>query len=270
MGRRPAISRRGRKAAPAAERAKYNMESIKKAMKWRSSENYKNLYNSMKKKYRDISENQCLELRDTESIRGWGVFAKKFIKKGQFITPYKGVILTKEQYEKKLKKSPSNCYLFNLPRDKTDGSSQAERLEDIRHKYFYAIDADPAVIARQQKKTDPTVTKPVIYHIGSEEIRIPARCPKVADVGLAAFVNHKCKPNCNCEFIIPTPEAEDPNEKIWLVSTRPIYKGQELTVDYNFDREPGTKVPENAITCDCGPECRHLDMTPFLANFYKK
>ncbi len=62
--------------------------------------------------------------------------------------------------------------------------------------------------------------------------------------GMAAFVNHSCHANC---------EAEQIEDRVWIIALRDIAAGEELTYDYNiYDAEPG----ENA-SCHCGAtECR--------------
>jgi SET domain-containing protein len=60
--------------------------------------------------------------------------------------------------------------------------------------------------------------------------------------GVAAFINHSCRPNC---------ETDQIRGKIWIISLRDIQPGEELTYDYHlFDGE------EDA-PCFCGaPRCR--------------
>ena len=60
--------------------------------------------------------------------------------------------------------------------------------------------------------------------------------------GVAAFVNHSCKPNCETDQIAG---------KMWIIALRDIEAGEELTYDYNlFDGE------EDA-PCRCGAKrCR--------------
>jgi len=62
--------------------------------------------------------------------------------------------------------------------------------------------------------------------------------------GMAAFVNHSCQPNC---------EADQIDNRVWIIALRDIAAGEELTYDYNFyDAEPGEVVP-----CHCGANsCR--------------
>jgi uncharacterized protein len=60
--------------------------------------------------------------------------------------------------------------------------------------------------------------------------------------GVAAFVNHSCKPNCGTDQI---------RGKMWVIARRDIAAGEELTYDYNlYDGE------EDA-PCLCGAKrCR--------------
>lgn len=62
--------------------------------------------------------------------------------------------------------------------------------------------------------------------------------------GMAAFVNHSCDANC---------ETDQIDGKIWIISTRDIQAGEELSYDYNiYDTDPGEEVP-----CHCGAaNCR--------------
>jgi SET domain-containing protein len=62
--------------------------------------------------------------------------------------------------------------------------------------------------------------------------------------GMAAFVNHSCQPNC---------EADQIENRVWIIAVRDIAAGEELTYDYNiYDAEPGEDV-----TCYCGANtCR--------------
>ena len=58
----------------------------------------------------------------------------------------------------------------------------------------------------------------------------------------ARFINHSCAPNC---------EAELENERIWIVATRDIGAGEEITFNYGYDLEDFRASP-----CRCGaPDC---------------
>jgi SET domain-containing protein len=60
--------------------------------------------------------------------------------------------------------------------------------------------------------------------------------------GVAAFVNHSCKPNC---------ETDQIRGKMWVIALRDIEAGEELTYDYNlYDGE-------DDAPCLCGAKrCR--------------
>ena len=56
------------------------------------------------------------------------------------------------------------------------------------------------------------------------------------------YVNHACRPNCYVEI---------DGREIWIVASRRIRAGEELTYDYNTDGE--AKIP-----CRCRPNCRRV------------
>ncbi len=65
----------------------------------------------------------------------------------------------------------------------------------------------------------------------------------------ARFINHSCDPNC---------EAVQDDNRIFIVSTRKIREGEELTYDYQLERDD---EPDESWTtryaCRCGsPKCR--------------
>jgi SET domain-containing protein len=58
----------------------------------------------------------------------------------------------------------------------------------------------------------------------------------------AEFINHSCTPNLVTRIV---------KEHILFMSLRPIRKGEELTIDYNYDDTDQT------MRCSCGaPNCR--------------
>jgi uncharacterized protein len=70
------------------------------------------------------------------------------------------------------------------------------------------------------------------------------RCDIDGDVpwNPARYLNHSCSPNC---------EAEVDEDQIWLVASREIRAGEELTFNYGFDLESYRDYP-----CSCGsPNC---------------
>jgi uncharacterized protein len=62
------------------------------------------------------------------------------------------------------------------------------------------------------------------------------------DWNLARFINHSCAPNC---------EAEEDDERIWIIALRRIRAGEELTFNYGYDLQDYEEHP-----CRCGArEC---------------
>ncbi len=58
----------------------------------------------------------------------------------------------------------------------------------------------------------------------------------------ARFLNHSCSPNC---------EAECEDGRIWIIATRNIAAGEEITFNYGYDLEDYREYP-----CRCGSaEC---------------
>jgi uncharacterized protein len=81
----------------------------------------------------------------------------------------------------------------------------------------------------------------------------------VIDAGVdgneARFLNHSCNPNC---------ESVIENRRVFIESVRPIEPGEELTYDYQIQREeddpPGI---EEVFACRCGfPQCRGTMLWP--------
>ena len=58
----------------------------------------------------------------------------------------------------------------------------------------------------------------------------------------ARFINHSCSPNC---------EAELRDGRIWIVATRDIHAGEELTFNYGFSLEDYRQYPCLCGSLDC-------------------
>jgi uncharacterized protein len=73
---------------------------------------------------------------------------------------------------------------------------------------------------------------------------IDGRWARDAAVGgnIARYINHACHPNCYIDIVGHT---------IWILASRDIRKGEELTYDYNTDGVAG-------IRCRCRPGCRRV------------
>ena len=59
---------------------------------------------------------------------------------------------------------------------------------------------------------------------------------------IARYINHACHPNCYVDIVDHT---------IWILASRRIETGQELTYDYNTDGVAN-------IPCRCRPRCRRM------------
>lgn len=59
---------------------------------------------------------------------------------------------------------------------------------------------------------------------------------------IARYINHACHPNCYVDVV---------GRHIWILASRRIRSGEELTYDYNTDGSFGIK-------CRCRPGCRRV------------
>jgi len=70
---------------------------------------------------------------------------------------------------------------------------------------------------------------------------------------LARFLNHSCEPNC----VASITDGKTPFEhlkRVFIISQREIFPGDEITYDYQFPLELD---PERRIPCSCGSkQCR--------------
>jgi len=73
---------------------------------------------------------------------------------------------------------------------------------------------------------------------------IDERWARDAAVGgnIARYINHACHPNCYVDIVGST---------IWILASRRIDRGEELTYDYNTEGIAG-------IRCRCRPCCRRI------------
>ena len=68
------------------------------------------------------------------------------------------------------------------------------------------------------------------------------------------WINHSCRPNC-----VP----DEVKGRIYIVTRRPVFKGEELNFDYGlFSDEPLTDALKARYVCRCGaPKCRGTMLT---------
>ncbi len=76
-----------------------------------------------------------------------------------------------------------------------------------------------------------------------------------SDGNEARFINHSCSPNC---------EAVLDGDRIFIEAIREIAKGEELTIDYQLERESDYEEEwEPYYACNCGSEkCRGTLLAP--------
>lgn len=63
------------------------------------------------------------------------------------------------------------------------------------------------------------------------------------------WINHSCRPNC---------EPDEDQGRIFILTRRPVFRGEELTFDYGlFSDEPLTEALKARYACRCGAaKCR--------------
>jgi SET domain-containing protein len=78
---------------------------------------------------------------------------------------------------------------------------------------------------------------------------------------LARYINHSCDPNC---------EAVNIRGHIWIVSTRPIKKDEELSFDYGYDSEHFLDHPCYCKASNCFGFIVKADQRKKLKSLIKK
>lgn len=82
------------------------------------------------------------------------------------------------------------------------------------------------------------------------------------DWNTARLVNHSCDPNCEAQI--------DDDLRIWLVATRDIGKGEELSFNYGFDLEDYERHPCRCPSPKCVGYIAGEDYWPELKRILKK
>ena len=66
------------------------------------------------------------------------------------------------------------------------------------------------------------------------------------------YVNHSCEPNCEFD-VIDDPDCISagfvPGKRLYLISLRPIERGEEFSIDYNWSATSAIRCLCNAVTC---------------------
>ena len=113
------------------------------------------------------------------------------------------------------------------------GQSIAKNTRIVEYKGQLISDAE---ILRREKRYLPR-RRIWIFNIDD-------RCGRDAAFGgnIARYINHACHPNCYVKIAGRT---------IWILASRAIRKGEELTYDYNTEGTAG-------IACMCRPGCKRI------------
>ena len=161
----------------------------------------------------NVSVCKTLTIRESPG-KGYGVFATEIIRPGTLIDYYRGRIMSKKEYEEKIKGYKRTYILFL-------GFSN-----DI-----YAINGDPML-----SKTNKELIK--------KNLDVPND-----QMGAGPLINHDCDPNIS--FVSNLPNAKNWQEVIKVVAIKTIYIGRELLVDYGFDTlEINDELPQGTTQCD--------------------
>jgi SET domain-containing protein len=77
----------------------------------------------------------------------------------------------------------------------------------------------------------------------------------------AKYINHSCEPNC---------EAVIEDGRVYIEALRRISPGEELTYDYQLERDGLDPESERRYACRCGtPTCRGTLLSPLLKSRMK-
>ncbi|KAL8202324.1 UNVERIFIED_CONTAM: Histone-lysine N-methyltransferase nsd2 [Gekko kuhli] len=211
-------------------------------------------------------QNQCFTKRqypETKIIKtdgkGWGLVAKRDIKKGEFVNEYVGELIDEEECMARIKYAHENdiTHFYMLTIDKSFGKSAVAFILPtliMGHLHVTALvvcDATEKEPYRHISKccclylTYATPLSPVVGPIsfGTPKDRIIDAGPKG---NYSRFMNHSCQPNC--ETLKWTVHGDT---RVGLFAVCDIPAGTELTFNYNLDCLGNEKT-----ACKCGaPNC---------------
>lgn len=168
----------------------------------------------------------CNKLAIRESPgKGYGVFATELIPKGTVIDYYRGRVMSKKEYKKKIKGYKRSYTIFL-------GFS----------KDIYAINGDPLL---------PKTNKQLI----EKKLDVPND-----QIGVGPLINHCCDPNVSFDSNLMYSKSWQ--DLIKIVAIKTIYTGRELFADYGFDTLTiNDELPKGSIQCNCPTrKCRHMWM----------
>lgn len=154
------------------------------------------------------------------SVNMWGLFALENIPAGAFLMEYRGEIVTKKHGDMRGTFYDSKClsYLFDM-NDLEPGDKREQQIQQAYNEEFFPLCLDA-----------------MFY--GNE----------------ARFINHSCDPNVQ-SFNLAGQANSQAIHNIGLFASRTIKKGEELNLDYQWDKNE--LAIKESVPCLCGSfKCR--------------
>ncbi|XP_036960673.1 histone-lysine N-methyltransferase 2D isoform X2 [Acanthopagrus latus] len=164
---------------------------------------------------------------------------------GELNTPYsKQFVHSKSSQYRRLKTEWKNNVYLARSRIQGLGLYAAKDLEKHTMVIEYIGTVIRNEVANRREKIYESQNRGIyMFRINNEQV-----IDATLTGGPARYVNHSCAPNCVAEVV-----TFDKEDKIIIISSRRIPKGEELTYDYQFDFEDD----QNKIPCHCGAwNCR--------------
>ncbi|GCC20758.1 hypothetical protein chiPu_0019325, partial [Chiloscyllium punctatum] len=164
---------------------------------------------------------------------------------GEINTPYsKQFVHSKSSQYRRLKTEWKNNVYLARSRIQGLGLYAAKDLEKHTMVIEYIGTIIRNEVANRREKLYETQNRGVyMFRINNEHV-----IDATLTGGPARYINHSCAPNCVAEVV-----TFDKEDKIIIISSRRIPKGEELTYDYKFDFEDD----QHKIPCHCGAlNCR--------------
>ncbi|KAM9350418.1 histone-lysine N-methyltransferase 2D [Symphorus nematophorus] len=164
---------------------------------------------------------------------------------GELNTPYsKQFVHSKSSQYRRLKTEWKNNVYLARSRIQGLGLYAAKDLEKHTMVIEYIGTVIRNEVANRREKIYESQNRGIyMFRINNEQV-----IDATLTGGPARYVNHSCAPNCVAEVV-----TFDKEDKIIIISSRRIPKGEELTYDYQFDFEDD----QHKIPCHCGAwNCR--------------
>ncbi|KAK7884311.1 hypothetical protein WMY93_027434 [Mugilogobius chulae] len=164
---------------------------------------------------------------------------------GELNTPYsKQFVHSKSSQYRRLKTEWKNNVYLARSRIQGLGLYAAKDLEKHTMVIEYIGTVIRNEVANRREKIYESQNRGIyMFRINNEQV-----IDATLTGGPARYVNHSCAPNCVAEVV-----TFDKEDKIIIISSRKIPKGEELTYDYQFDFEDD----QHKIPCHCGAwNCR--------------